>query len=384
MQSIALHPEDEEESAMAISPNIVPEVSQQLELLGFTKNQIRDATNFLLTSSPLASSLLQSSSPLQACIEYLVLHLPECDLPTRFLPSKNSSNPFVTSGHSGEQNIKSRWMEDKAVKEAGWPPQVVKDVLTTADLPQRWDLVLVALGAKLIGRAFDLASSADSSTYPIDPDEYEALGAELEDAGHLALPLFSAPIKVHILYSDTERYPRPGYLPIFITSSTAPAYVRLHLLSCLLLAMEETPTLDSGEGFCMTVMRILEDEWARIESEGPPDISQVLKNLVPPVNRFAQSTNMADDELALARRGTKRSHHARREKRGDSTQIKQAFENLQQTDKVRVHFLDREEHVLIVRIVQANTKSERKATSLQSQRRLFAEAGEKSRGCRRG
>ncbi|KAF8971676.1 P-loop containing nucleoside triphosphate hydrolase protein [Flammula alnicola] len=333
-QGIALYPEGADASPLTLSLEVIPEINRQLGHLGFTKSQIQDATTFLSEESMLTFNLLNSLSPLEACVEYLVLHLPECDLPERFLPTNNSSNPFITSAHSGQDDLKRRWIEEKAVKEAGWPLQAVKECTADPRVLERWDLLMVALGQKLIGRPIDdIATVGDLPPYPIDVEEYEALGAHLEEPGHVALPLFSAPIQVHILFSAAERYPRPGYLPIFITSTSVPAYVRLHLLSGFLLAMESKQSLDSGEGFCMTLMRIVEEAWATIEDNGPPDISTVLKDIIPRPRRFVPTSDPADD-LAVndtskpTRRG-KPGHHP---VSGDA-QIKRDFEAVLQNDK---------------------------------------------------
>src|SRR5882757_4496534 len=98
-------PEDGDGPTLTISEDIVPVTLRQLEGLGFKKTQARDATTFLSKPSLLASNLLRAASPLEACIEYLVLHLPEVDLPKRFLPENNSSSPFVTSIHEGQEDI---------------------------------------------------------------------------------------------------------------------------------------------------------------------------------------------------------------------------------------------------------------------------------------
>jgi ATP-dependent RNA helicase DHX57 len=259
--------------------------------LGFNKAQIRNATEFISQNSALSSKLLSSLSPLEACIEYLILHIPECDLPQRFLPSNNSSNPFITSAHAGEHDLKRRWIEEKAIKEAGWPPQVVKECTADPRFINSWDLLMVALGKRLIGQQMDEISSASSTSYLIEEEEYTALGARLEEAGHLILPLFSAPIDVHILFSIDECYPRPGYLPIFVTSSTVPAYIRLHLLARFLLTLELQSGVLADEGFCMTVMRIFEGEWALVEDNGPLDISTVLEHLVSRPQRSATNAS---------------------------------------------------------------------------------------------
>jgi ATP-dependent RNA helicase DHX57 len=316
-----------------LSQEDIPELFTQLGHLGFNKAQIRNATEFLSQSSALSSKLLSSLSPLEACIEYLIIHIPECDLPQRFLPSNNSSNPFITSAHAGEHDLKRRWIEEKAVKEAGWPPQVVKECTADPTFVNSWDLLMVALGKRLIGQKMDEMSSASSASYLIEEGEYTALGARLEDPDHLILPLFSAPIDVHILFSVDECYPRPGYLPIFVTSSTVPAYIRLHLLARFLLTMELQSDLLVDEGFCMAVMRIFEGEWALVEDNGPLDISTVLEHLV---SRSQRSTN-ASKFHSLNSHDNPDSVH---QKKGrpprvkHDAQLKRELEVIQKTEKV--------------------------------------------------
>ncbi|KAF8910089.1 P-loop containing nucleoside triphosphate hydrolase protein [Gymnopilus junonius] len=328
-----LYPEEADSTPLALTPEIIPEISQQLGHLGFTKPQIQDVAKFLSQESPLTSKLLDSLSPLEAAIEYLILHVPECDLPERFLPSVNSSNPFVTSAHSGQDDLVRRWVEDKAVKEAGWPPQIVKECIAAEPGSlQRWDLLMVALGRKLIGEQAQESINPDEvPPYSIEEDENEALGAYLEEEGHLVLPLFSAPIKIHILFSASEQYPRPGYIPVYITSNTAAAYVRLHLLSRFLTTMQSKPELDAGQGFVMTVMQIIEAEWAMVEDNGPPDISTVMQYLIP-------VRNQNDDGLAkkVAPAKVKKVVRHRNPKAAqDDSQIKSDFESLVQSEKYK-------------------------------------------------
>jgi ATP-dependent RNA helicase DHX57 len=271
---------------------------------------------------------------LEACIEYLILHIPECDLPQRFLPSNNSSNPFITSAHAGEHDLKRRWIEEKAIKEAGWPPQVVKECTAHSKFINSWDLLMVALGKRLIGQQMDEMSSASSASYLIEEGEYTALGARLEDPGHLILPLFSAPIDVHILFSVDECYPRPGYLPIYVTSLTVPAYIRLHLLARFLLTLESQSGLPADEGFCMAVMRIFEGEWALVEDNGPLDISTVLEHLV---SRPQRSATNASKFYSLNSHDSTDSVHIKKGRRPrvkHDAQLKRELEAVQKTEKV--------------------------------------------------
>ncbi|TFK41870.1 P-loop containing nucleoside triphosphate hydrolase protein [Crucibulum laeve] len=328
-KGIALYPEAGDTTSLALSESAAPVIATQLTHLGFTQAQIKSVVKFLSQPSPLAANLLGSLSPLEASIEYLVLHVPECDLPARFLPSSNSSNPFITSAHSGTTNLKKRWVEDKAVKEAGWPAHVVKEYVSDTKLLESWDLLIVTLGRKLIGSEKTVETDVTSDPYEVNIEEFEALGATIEEDGHLVMPLFSAPIFLHILLSIDTQFPRPGYVPVYITSDSVPAYVRLHLLSRLLTAMQSGKFIESGEGFCMAIMRVVEGEWALIEDNGPPDISAVLEHIMP-----RKQTSIVDDmdqpEVSSAANSQRRGPYRRDNRTG--AQIKEDLEKVRQKE----------------------------------------------------
>lgn len=279
----------------------------------------------------MTSNLLVSLSPLEACIEYLVLHLPECDLPERFLPSNNSSNPFITSVHSGTDDLKKRWVEDKAIKEAGWPAHVVKQCTSDRRLLENWGLLIVALGRKLIGEDSDAIFTHGSSTkINIDQEEVDALGAYYIDPLQLVMPLFSAPVKLHILVSPDKSYPHAEHPPMYITSSSVPAYVRLHLLSQLLRAIGTDRFVEPGEGFCMAAMRFLEEQWAIIEDSGQPDMSEVLRHLIlrsPISTSLVVDPTISIPEISTSGNGRKKARGVRRDDRNDK-QIRDDFEIL--------------------------------------------------------
>jgi hypothetical protein len=318
-----------------LSEEDIPKTLEQLQHLGFTRVQARNAIGFLSLPSVLTSSLLRSLSPLEASIEYLVLHVPESDLPQRFLPTTNSSNPFITSTHVGTDDLKKRWIEDKAIKEAGWPARVVKECTSDLRLLEDWQLMVTALGRKLIGEDYDDLFAVDSSPsamrdqYAIDTDEVEALGAHYADPSLLIMPLFTSPIHLHILLSKDKSYPRTGHPPLYITSTSVPAYVRLHLLSQLLRAIKSNNFVEQGEGFCMAAMRLLEGEWAVIEDNGPPDISDVLRHLVP---RPSLEPTATLEQQVFPKSTGRRVGGGRRDNRSDS-QIKEEFEVIRRTDK---------------------------------------------------
>ncbi|KAG6889481.1 hypothetical protein C0992_004986 [Termitomyces sp. T32_za158] len=332
-QGIYMYPEARDLSISVLDEADASKVLEQLGYLGFKPVQAQKAVSFLSQPSQLTSILLDSANPLEACIEYLVLSLPECDLPQRFLPTINSSNAFITSTHSGTDDIKKRWIEDKAIKEAGWPAHAVKACTAIPTLVLNWDLLLVALCRRLVGHEWAQISESEADSTPpfeINKDELEAMGGSILDTGELVIPLFSAPIQIHILTSSDKAYPRTNFSPMYITSALAPAYVRLHLLACLFLEMESDHFFESGEGFCMAVMRILEAEWARIEDNGPPDISAVLIHFIPhaqPVPDLVTSTpKVAHTTTRPGRRGT------RHDRRTDQ-QIKDEFKDTCRQDK---------------------------------------------------
>jgi ATP-dependent RNA helicase DHX57 len=266
----------------------VPVILQQLEDLGFKKSQARDAITFLSKPSLLASNLLRAASPLEACIEYLVLHIPEVDLPQRFLPENNSSNPFVTSIHEGQEDIKKRWTEERAIKLAGWPAHIVHECTAESRLLEEWTLLVAALNRRLVGKPWtDVVMQPDDGDTEerMTEDEIESMGASYTDdhTSTLVMPLFIAPLQLHFVIPPGYSYNRSSRPPpMYITSSSVSAYVRLHLLAKLLEAFEQGTINESAEGICVSAMQILEEHWALIEDQGPPNMDEVLKHLVPP------------------------------------------------------------------------------------------------------
>lgn len=315
---------------------VIPAVTQQLGNLGFKSDQIRNTLAFLSKPSALGGNLLNSMSPLQACIEHLVLHLPECDLPERFFPGNNSSDPFIVSGHSGSDDLAKRWVEEKFIKETGFPAHTVKECTTDRHSVTNVDLLVASLDHRLLGE------SAGAQANPNDiilanvvdglrsnTDEVEALGAHFVDTNHVSMPLFSAPVELHVLLPSCSDHSFHSYPPVYITSKSVPPYMRLHLLSQLLQEMKQDGFMESGEGFLMAAMRVLEEQWARVQSEGSPDVSEVLKFLIP--SPTSSPTVHATTTLPTGLNETAR-HKIRR--RGDSrsnSQVKLDFDKLCQS-----------------------------------------------------
>jgi len=324
-------------SPHVLAPGSMDQLAQQLSHLGFNKNQIRDVSQFLSAETAFASILLNSLPPLEAAIEYLVLHVPECDLPQRFLPVNNLSNPFITAVHSGLTDIKRRWVEEKAIKEGGWPARIVRECTEDEECIEKWDRLLVFLGQKLLGQEIDVDITSEETTpYEVKEEEFEAFGGQLADSGHIMIQLFSTPIAVHVLFSDERRYPRPGYIPVYLTSATIPAYIRLHLLSRFLETMALQPNLQDHEGFCTAVMRIFEGEWAVIEDHGPPDMSLVLKHIVLSRRKFIRTF----EEKTLDKAPNSKMEYKKRPAIAADAEIRSRFMAIQRDTKVGIFLLE--------------------------------------------
>ncbi len=272
------------------------------------KAQARDAVAFLSNPSPLTSSLLRVASPLEACIEYLVLHIPEVDLPPRFLPEKNSSNPFITSIHAGQEDIKKRWIEERAVKQAGWPAHVVHECTGEVRLLDEWALLIAALNNRLVGKPWQDVTlhSHNDLEERITEEEIASMGASYTDdqSFTLVMPLFLAPIQLNFVIPPGYAYNRSSRPPpMYITSSSVPSYVRLHLLAKLLAAFEEGTVSDSAESICVMAMQVLEEHWAILEDQGPPNLQDVMRHLAP---QEVQGSKDSPDADVLVQRTTTR------------------------------------------------------------------------------
>lgn len=306
--------------------------------IGFTRPQARDAVAYLSQPSPLTSSLLQSATPLQACVEYLVLHVPECDLPQRFLPSANSSNPFVTSAHGGGDDIKKRWVEERAVKEAGWPVKAVRECLMDSRLVEDWALLTAALNKRLLGddwtTVFDRDLSGDVE-HLITQDDIESIGASYaEDSVTLVMPMFAAPLQLNFVIPPSLSYNISTHPPpMYITSTSMPAYVRLHLLAHLLNAFKNGTILQLGLGLCLGTMQIVEEEWGTIEDQGFPDISLVLQHLIPQPASLPSDEGVSDTTRPATDRNRRRDGGRQRHDMRDDAKIAEEFKAMRNLPK---------------------------------------------------
>lgn len=217
-----------------------------------------------------------------------MLHVPEADLPARFLPENNSSQGFVSSAHAGAEDILRRWAEERATREAGYPRLAVKAASEQVD--ERWDLILELLSAQLTGvNPPDLSMDVDIEIRDMSRQgELEAVQAVYPDAafndktGVLSIPLPTAPAFFNIIYSLDHPYPEGVRVPpLYITSSTMAPYVRLYLISELIKQIAPEGIREAGDNICFTAVDLLDHVWQQIEESGPPDMAEVIKNLLP-------------------------------------------------------------------------------------------------------
>lgn len=295
---------------------------KQLRTLGFKQDQSQKAVIFTSEPSSFTKHFAAALTPLEASIEYLLLHTPEVDLPKRFMPTNNSSNSFVTDAHSGTDNLKMRWFEESMVKEGGWPLYLVREELVTTPSGVEHPEILVSqLGKRLLGKTEPLQGG--SILGDIDPTEVDVYGGTISP-GRVAIPLPISPFTLHIFTpNNTSALAFP--LAIHISSPSVPAYVRLHILSCILQAADEGQLVEGGESSVGACLRIVEEEWINIEDNGPPEISQVLKHITPHQRLDADEGKPREVLPTESGKRTQRLHKA--DDRTDR-QIKADFEKL--------------------------------------------------------
>ena len=282
-QAIALDPSLEDVAPVVIPAEDGAGLLKQLATLGFKTTQARNAITTLSQPSPIASVLLRSNPPLQACIEYLILQVPECDLPQRFLPTLNSSSSFITSAHAGSDDLKRRWAEEKAIKECGWPAHVVKECMAEERLSNDWELLVSALNLRLLGDDWRELVEEEPPTEKVKDlgeDEAEAFGAYRNENNELVIPMPVAPLRLVIIPLSGGDFRGHGHPPaLYIVSSSVPAYIRLYLSSKLLEELKSGSLPEQGESLVMGAVRLLEEEWVSIEDTGPPEMDAILQNL---------------------------------------------------------------------------------------------------------
>lgn len=339
-EAAAVHPEIEGgEGKDFVSDD---KLAAELEKLGFKIHHIRRTLVALSSSSPLTASLLRQSSPLDAAIQHLVLSCPEFDLPQRFLPANNSSVPFVASTHSGQEDLRVRWMEDRATKEAGFPVAAVKECSADPRVDGTFAHLISILNSLLLGETWTFDSLSDREDAArrdeVRQEEIDALQAvyptvyydpktrELE----IPLPDFESDLTLHVLFSAAHPYPTGTRLPaMYVTATDLPPYVRIHLLACVL----RTDLGEPDEGRLFGAVEALRSTYETVLAEGPPDMSAVMANLLYRKSKKPKTPIAARD--LVGRRAGKVNARARSALADDRTNddVRKAWEDVVKSEK---------------------------------------------------
>ncbi|KAH9965152.1 P-loop containing nucleoside triphosphate hydrolase protein [Lactifluus volemus] len=149
------------------------------------------------------------------------------------------------------------------------------------------------------------------------------------------MPLFLAPIQLNFVIPPGYAYNRSSRPPpMYITSSSVPAYVRLHLLERLLDAFKKGTISDSTEGICVVAMQVLEEHWALLEDQGPPNMHDVLRHLAPHQEARVLKVNPTSGapEKTRERKPRSAASSVRHDLRSDA-EVMQEFDTMRQDER---------------------------------------------------
>lgn len=309
-------------------------LTTQLTTLGFRPSHIASSLGALnaahvrlhssggigSTNDPLVLSL-STLSPLEAAIEWMLLHLPEDDLPPRYRPSASASE-FISSAGSANRNGDNQstlvrgWVIERLVKKAGFPRKAVERIVVEGG-EERESVAIDLLGRRLCGwedgqggwgveeygSGWQGTDDDNAERAERREEEIMAIEAVLADRYHpdtatefsIDIPPTTGKdhVSLRILFDDASPYPSPQHPThppsFYITSDTLPAYMRLHLHASLLRQFRDldrqdlTSVLESGSGGAVLAMveyleGILDDV-----VENPPDVGRVTQYLTPKV-----------------------------------------------------------------------------------------------------
>ena len=320
-------------------------LNTQLSTLGFRPAHVTSALSALqsaaarlhssttATTDPLVLSLT-ILSPLEAAIEWLLLHLPEDDLPQRYRTSASSSD-FVV-GTSKQGGLVRGWLVDRLIKQAGFPRKAV-DVALQTDVSE--STALDTLGRRLCG--WEGSDGGWGTTEVVDwtgddimnkergmlrEEEILAVEAVLGDRyrrpsdTELTVDIDSETTSdkliLHVLFDPSSPYPssqHPTRPPaFFLESPTLPSYMRLYLHASLLRQFRDADRgdlrsiLESGQGGAvLSMVEYLEMTLPEV-IENPPDIGTVTDHLVPRVVDVPVKSPVAPRQVKKTRDGVKK------------------------------------------------------------------------------
>lgn len=330
-------------------------IETQLRDLGFRPAHVTSCINALSAAhdrmhhgstinDPLTLSL-SILSPFEAAIEWLLVHLPEDDLPRSYRPPSNTAD-FVSGAASenvGKQGLVKGWIIDKLVKKAGFPRKVVEEV--TVD-DARETMALDALGYRLCGWDYEPCPACEDAAArdAAREEELMVLRSVLDDRisvkeGQIVIRVdhdgCDDKLELNVVFSQESCYPSAGHdhpPSFFLTSTTLPAYLKLHLHRRLLERFRDPERPDladmlvSGAGGAIYAMveALEEDLPAVIDS--PPDIASVTEHLQPraALEPIAESTRKG----ATAPKRQRTARAPRPPTEADHLRVSQAHERM--------------------------------------------------------
>lgn len=304
-------------------------VAQQLRTLGFRPAHVTSCVNALIaaharlhrdgsgvsnnmTKDPLMLSL-NLLSPLEAAIEWLLVHLPEDDLPPSYRSS--AAVDFVSSGaagQGGQSELVKGWVIEKLTRKAGFPRKAVDRIVA---VESRETVALDLLGRRLCGWEDGQAGwgveeygtgwescEDDQERSEAREEELAILSSVLDDRitriseQEISISVEAPPgedLALNVIFSETSPYPSaryPTHPPSFyLVSNSLPAYLRLHLHGTILRAFRDPDRpdlqslLEAGTGGAVYAMLELLESILQDCLDNPPDVGMVTRHLVPQV-----------------------------------------------------------------------------------------------------
>jgi len=354
-------------------------LTAQLNTLGFRPAHINSALTALssasarLNSSSSASSdplvlSLTILSPLEAAIEWLLLHLPEDDLPQRYRTSASSAE-FVV-GASKQGGLVKGWLVDKLVKQAGFPRKAVETVLKIDGLSE--GAALEILSRKLCGwrgqdegwgceevvpwAEDDLAAERDlareEEEMAIEAVMGERYSTTNEGGKEISIKIeddnSGDTVNLRIVLDQSSPYPSSQYPtrppPFYLESTSVPAYMRLHMQASLLRQFRDTDRgdlrsiLESGQGGAVLSMVEYLEQALPVVLANPPDIGAVTDHLIP---RLEEISTKGETVRRVVKRPTDRVRkRAIREE--DHERARQTQKRMKEDPKWAAMLADRE------------------------------------------
>jgi ATP-dependent RNA helicase DHX57 len=307
--------------------------------LGFRRGYVESALANIPLSARSNESLLQQ----------LLVYTPEDDLPEMYKSRRpaDADVRFETT-----LDVAERWMVDRICKEAGYPRDVVEDIVRSKQVGTNQGKALDLLGQRLIGEtAENDQGEIETGIEERRSDETIALQALYDDRfirhseTDFAIRIsiddrhVKDDVSLRVFFHDGSNYPSASTTPtlptLFVSSETLPAYIRLHLTYLVLRhARDElADILETGQGgvvaelveYLSTVLPSVVDH--------PPDARAVISRLYDtsaPISNAPAEASSSSSQRALLTRQPHRSS-TRKTPSASNEELRRTFNKLQET-----------------------------------------------------